>query len=445
MRVERPAHSDRRASWLCALPVMLACATSSAGAVPPSPTGPDWTDAATASRMLVVAIVDKPEPASASGATPRGYAGMPDYSGSERGRRASARIAREYGLREVSAWTIEPLRLRCVVLELPPGLDRGDLLARLGHDRRIRLAQPLQEFETLALASTAPTHSATADNLAHYNDPYFTLQHNLQAIGGEAAQRWTHGDGVRIAVIDAGVDSAHPDLSERIARQRDFVDAEARAVVAEKHGTEVAGAIAAVANNHLGIVGVAPGARLYAYRACWSTPGAGGRARCNSYTLALALGAAIAADVRIINLSLGGPPDALLAQLVAHAVERGIVVVGALPPDGRTDGFPLAVPGVVAVGMDADAVGIGPGLVAPGRDILTLQPGGGFDYVSGSSLAAAQISGAFALLLSLKPRLDRAELTGLLTRTRNADGVINACRAVAELRQRAETCTATRR
>lgn len=413
---------SRLAAW-CVLLAFTALPEAAATAAP------DWTDGDASARMVVVTIADRPDPAPAVGATPRGY-GLVDYSGGERAVAIAARLARDHGLREVSSWPIDLLRVRCLVFALPDDARRDQAIAQLAQDRRVRLVQPLQAFETL----TVPN----AQSVPAYNDPYVGLQHSFSAIEAAAAQRWSRGDGVRVAIIDAGVDVAHPDLAGRIAVQRDFVEPTRSAPRAERHGTEVAGTLAASANNHVGIVGVAPEARLHAYRACWSTDA--GRAACNSFTLALALGAAIAADVRVINLSLGGPRDMLLEQLVDAALARGIVVVGAVPPDGSMQGFPVGIDGVVAVtvaGQSPPSDGV---LAAPGRDILTLQPGGSFDYASGSSLAAAQVSGAFALLVSLRPRLGGAALAALLARSRDVDGVISACRAIVELRASNDDC-----
>jgi subtilisin family serine protease len=103
-----------------------------------------------------------------------------------------------------------------------------------------------------------------------------------------------------------------------------------------------------------------------------------------------------------------------------------------VPPDGRTDGFPVGVPGVIAVDTAERPVAAGGALRAPGRQVLTLTPGGHYDFVSGSSLAAAHVSGAVALLLALEPRLDAAAVQNLLLRTGN--GSINVCAAVAALR-----------
>ncbi len=408
------------------------------GAGPVAADEPDWSAGYDAAQMIVVAVANKPDPQPAAGATPRGYDALPNYAGGDRAVATAANLSSDYRLREVSAWVIAPLRLRCMVFALPPAADRAAVLAQLKGDRRVRIAQPLQEFETFSAGTAAAAGSAlpaasTTD--AVYNDPYLGLQHNFSAVAAAGAQRTTRGDGVRIALIDAGVDAAHPDLDGRIVQQRDFIGA-ASQNVAERHGTEVAGVIAAVANNKLGIVGIAPAAQLLAYRACWTLPAQPDSARCNSYTLALALGAALASDAHIINLSLGGPADPLLEELLAHALARGTIVVGAVPPDRRLDGFPVGVPGVIAVASAEDvqtdaAAGV---LRAPGRDILTLEPGGHYDYASGSSLATAHVTGALALLLALKPGERTAELAALLRRSQGEAGApIDICSAVAAL------------
>lgn len=442
MTAMRADHTGR--AWYRRLAFCLCALAAVPIACPAAAAVQDWSDASAVERMLVVTVRERADPGFAVGATPRGYAGAVDYAGGERAIAAAAAIADAHGLREVASWVIAPLGVRCLVFAVRDGGDRAAVIERLGGDPRVRLVQPLQDFATLASATATATDTATAPVPAPvpaYNDPYFGLQLNLGALDGAAAQRWTQGHGVRIAVIDAGVDAAHPDLAGRIVVQRDFVDDRAASPAAERHGTEVAGILAANANNRIGIVGIAPQARVHAYRACWSTRDGSGSARCNSFTLALALAEAIDAGVRIINLSLGGPRDELLAQLVEQAQQRGIVVVAAVPPDGARDGFPLGVRGVVAVDRVRDGPIAAPGvLVAPGRDILTLQPGGGFDYASGSSLAAAQVSGALALLMALRPRLDGAALAGLLARSQGEQGPINACRAVAELRKDSTGC-----
>src|SRR5690606_39267063 len=188
----------------------------------------------------------------------------------------------------------------------------------------------------------------------------------------------------------------------------------------EPHGLAVAGVIAARANEALGTIGVAPGARLVALRACWHIDPV--NAVGNSLTLAQAIAAAIDPGAAVIQLSRTGPPDPLLHRLLAAAMERRIIVVGAVP-DGAlptaagaaTAAFPTSVPGVIPVRSAELARGSSRGTVrAPGQEIATLRPGGGRAVASGSSLAAAHVSGAVALMLERRPGLDGSTARALL-------------------------------
>src|ERR1035438_2109430 len=97
--------------------------------------------------------------------------------------------------------------------------------------------------------------------------------------------------------------------------------------------TAVAGVIAAIPDNGIGIVGIAPDVRLFVFKACWRSAPTGAKATCNSFTLAQALAAAIEERVDIINLSLAGPSDPLLTRLVGRAAAAGIIGRGAVPRD----------------------------------------------------------------------------------------------------------------
>ncbi len=119
----------------------------------------------------------------------------------------------------------------------------------------------------------------------------------------------------------------------------------------------------------------------------------------------------------MINLSLGGPADPLLSKMLEQLVQQGRIVVAAMPPNERLDGFPNDVPGVLVV-RSSSATPAMPGVLsAPGTDILTTQPNGRYDFTSGSSMATAHVSGMAALLLSLQPSMDAKALRALMQRT----------------------------
>ena len=234
------------------------------------------------------------------------------------------------------------------------------------------------------------------------------------------------GQGVDVAIVDTGVDTAHPDLQGRLREVRDLISADPTAFNRDHHGTEVAGIIAAGSNNHLGIVGMAPKAMLDVYKACWYPQHAGAGAGCNSFTLWPRRWSRSAIRARASsNLSLGGPADTLLRKLLEQLLRQGRIVVAAMPPDGHLDGFPDATPGVIVV-RSSSAAPSPPGVLsAPGEDILTTQPNGGYDFTSGSSMATAHVSGVVALLLALAPQLDARSVHELLQRTsRQRDGLL---------------------
>ncbi|HJV70691.1 S8 family serine peptidase [Ideonella sp.] len=406
------------------------------------------------SRYIVLAV-DNPleNPAGRAGSSLGSYAPPTRYVLGSRAAAALASLAHEHGLREAAGWPIAALGWHCVVYELPAGRSRDALLATLAHDPRVRLVQPLQDFDTRGSTSAPePGPSRNEGPLPgsaiplYYNDPYVDLQRGFVDTGAAQAHRLSTGAGVRIAVVDTGAALDHPDLLGRVAAQHDLVGDSAgpagRTADADRHGTAVAGVIAAVGNNGEGIVGIAPQAQLEIFCACWPRGAAGGPAntggaRCNSFTLAKALAAVLATQARIVNLSLGGPRDPLLDRLLAELLRQGRIVVGALPPDGRRGGFPTGTPGVIAAGVageiDPAAADV---LAAPGRDVLTLQPGGRYDYASGSSIAAAHVTGVAALLLAADPRLDRATLGAALLEHGSGPARLNASAALASIETR---------
>jgi subtilisin family serine protease len=336
-------------------------------------------------------------------------------------------LEQRYRLTLVFAWTMESLGEQCVVFEVPLGRSAHDVAQQLAGDPRVSIAQTVETFRTEG------------------GDPYAPLQHGSTTLRLDQAHRYATGKGVKVAVVDTGVDFDHPDLRERVKKAQNFVDRGERSFTSDIHGTAVAGLIAATANNDVGIAGAAPQAEIYALKACWEQPPGAHQAVCTSYTLAKAVDYAIVQGAQVLNFSLAGPPDPLLGKLIDHALAKGIVVVAA---DGGSaaQSFPASYKGVIGVMGSNDLNGpptvpaghSGAMLAAPGVDILTTMPHNTYDLFSGSSAAAAEISGIAALLLEKNPRLTPPEISAILHKTAHpiaADpvGEVDACAAVASL------------
>jgi subtilisin family serine protease len=425
-----------RLAAIALLGLLTGCALRSAALRPPPLPDQAKVDP---THFLVITVRNDPQPALATpGSTPRGYAAAGVYGVSSRTRWMTHAIERDYRLREVSAWPIESLRVNCIVVRLPDLTPRSTLIAQLERDSRVESVQPLNAFASetnsnVDAASYSPSSPPETRS-------YLALQLNLRELGVLQAQKLSEGAAVRVAVIDTGVDYRHPDLRGRIITRHDFVAA-GDDFTGDRHGTEVAGVIAATANGGRGVLGVAPQARLIAFKACWPLRGDAAQAACNTFTLAQALEAAIAAHVDVVNLSLAGPPDPLLARLIRYGMARGIIYIGAVPPprSGLTRAFPIDIPGVLGVQSAEDAARHSPHLLAPGHGILTLVPDGHYDFASGSSLATAEVTGIVALLLADGRRLSALQVEQILTRSSRQFPApagtltsVNACAAIAE-------------
>lgn len=351
----------------------------------------------------------------------RTYAGTPARVAS-----ALDAIARDHRLSSVEGWPMRSLGVHCAVFEVEAGASVDAVIAGLEADERVESVQRMQQFQLQASGAREA-----------WDDPYLSLQSSLSDSGITRAHRWATGKGVRIAIIDTGIDVRHPDLRGQAIESRSFIPGDRGA--ADRHGTAVAGVIASIAGNRRGIVGVAPAARILALKACVQRS-ADGRGGCTSFSLARALDHAITAGSDVLNLSLGGPADPLLERLLATAIAQDIVVVAAQGDGGRSTAFPADVRGVIAVASESSRAEA-TRLAAPGRDVLTLVPPDGYDYLSGSSMAAAHVSGIVALLLERAPALHAGDVESLLLRTarpaERADAdtgrTVSACDALAEL------------
>ena len=303
-------------------------------------------------------------------------------------------LARNHDLKLVAAWPMPALGVDCFVMEAHGQQVIARLVDAMASDARVESAQSMNTFHML-----------------DHNDPLFPLQPGARLWHLAEVHKVTTGLNVRIAEVDTGVELDHPDLRGRVAMARDFVGTQT--VAGEAHGTAVAGIIAARADDGIGIAGVAPDATLLVLRACQQVPGQSS-ATCNSFTLAKALQFALEHDAQVINLSLGGPRDRLLERLLDVGLAHHIIVVAAADPRVIGGGFPADYPGVLAVASDGDGNVPSGALLAPGRDIPAPTPGQSWGFVTGSSYAAAQVTGAVALLLERAPAMDAVQVRSAL-------------------------------
>ena len=276
----------------------------------------------------------------------------------------------------------------------------SDVIRALEADAAVGAAQPNYRF---ALQQNGPP--ATAEPNA--------MQYALAKLRLLQAHQYSTGEKVLLAVIDSGVDTSHPEIADAIA---DSFDAVGSTQPPDTHGTAMVGAIIA----HLNLKGVAPAARILAVRAFTRTEG-------TTLTILKGIDWAVARGARIINMSLAGPRDPEITRALAAARQKGVVLVAAAGNAGPKSLplYPAADPGVIAVtATDADdhllaAANRGRhiAVAAPGVDILGPAPGGGYQMSTGTSVAAAHISGIVALLLAVHPSLKPDTVRKLLVST----------------------------
>jgi subtilisin family serine protease len=188
----------------------------------------------------------------------------------------------------------------------------------------------------------------------------------------------------------------------------------------------MAGAI--VAKSRL--TGVAPGARVIAVRAFSST--SSGSASGTSYDVARAVDRAVDEGARVVNLSFAGPQDPMLQQSLKAARDKGVVLIAAAGNAGPKSEplYPAADPSVIAVtatdSEDRVYQGANRGkyiaVAAPGVDVLVPAPDRSYELSTGTSIAAAQVSGVAALLLARNPALSPDNVRQIITDSASAMG-----------------------
>ncbi len=226
------------------------------------------------------------------------------------------------------------------------------------------------------------------------------------------------GAGVTVAVIDTGVDASHPDLVDNVLPGLDGWSAQHDGRTdAARHGTGVAALIAGHGHGsggRDGVLGIAPEAKILPV-------GAVPRGYDTFLPADLATGIRWAVDhgADVICMAIGGGSDPAIADSVSYALDHGVTLVAAAGnrPRDHSLTFPAAYPGVIAVSAtgrsgefaaDVSVAAWGVLLSAPGVEMVSAAPGGGYATDSGTSYATALVAGAAALVRARWPQLTGA-------------------------------------
>jgi Subtilase family len=325
--------------------------------------------------------------------------------GLDRLRAAVARL----GVSIMASEDLAILGSTAVRLHIDNGRSPAEVIRALAAVQLVAVAQP-QYVYTLDQQSGAPAPAARSEGQA--GD---AAQYILQKLSLADVHRMVKGTNVPIAVIDSEIDVTHPDLEGVVAQRYDAVGAPDKP---HPHGTGMAGAIGA----HQRLLGTAPAARLLAVHAFSASAAT---AESTTFNILKGINWAVGQGVRVINMSFAGPKDPSLERALKAAYDRNIVLIAAAGNAGPKSPplFPGADPNVIAVtATDVDDklfAGANRGkyvsVAAPGVDILVPAPENAYQITTGTSVAAAEVSGIVALLLERNPKLTPADIRRILT------------------------------
>lgn len=340
-------------------------------------------------------------------------------------------VLRRYGATLIARQRFELAGVTIIRARIEAGRDLRAVLTQMADDSSIAGAQPNYLFELqqdpLSRVSL-PADAATASSNLTAQAPVPSLrladpdmaargsvavrrilppQYVVEKLRLAEARKFAQGRGVRVGLIDSGVDMEHPEIRGSVLGYLDAVDGLA---TPHAHGTSMATAIVA----HGELQGIAPAVGLVAARAFGGPQATAANGK--SFQILTALEWLVQQRARIVNLSFAGPQDRLLTKALAGAKGRGVIAVAAAGNGGSRAAplYPGADASVIAVtATDAEDKVFSEAnrggyiaVAAPGVDVLTGEPGGRYAFTSGTSIAAAHVSGLVALLLEKQPELD---------------------------------------
>lgn len=291
------------------------------------------------------------------------------------------------------------------ILELPSGASPKAVVAQLSAHPHIKFA----ELDRRVKSSFAPT------------DPYFGSEWHLPKVGASSAWDTTQGAGVTIAILDSGVDAAHPDLSPNLVAGYNFYSNNSDTTDACGHGTAVAGVAAAAINNGTGVAGVAGQSKVMPIRVAYFDATANG---CYAYYSTIANGLTYAADhgARVANVSYGGLAASSTVQSAAQYMKgKGGLVFVSAGNDGidaniapTTAMIPVSATDTNDSRASWSTYGAFVAMSAPGAGIWTTSMGGIYQAWTGTSFSSPLTAGVAALMMAANPALDGAKIESLM-------------------------------
>lgn len=303
------------------------------------------------------------------------------------------------------------------------GLKVTDSFYSTLNDRYVILFRAPRNRNTKALIfalESDPRIHSVQHNYA-YDLAEGSMQYALDVIGVEPMWESTAGKNIRIAMIDTAVDSSHPDLVGQNIKQISAFDEKISAKLS--HGTAIAG----ILSGNGKVKGIVPDSHIIAVEAFRSSRKNRYKGRSSSYHIVSALDLAAQQQPHIINMSLTGPKDSLLNRAIHELHNNGILIVAAAGNGGKQakPAYPAAYENVLAVTAtdSADLLydqanrGDYIFISAPGVNIFTASAKRGYGLNSGTSFAAAHLTGLIALLMDKNPKLDSAAVIELLRAT----------------------------
>jgi subtilisin family serine protease len=396
-------------------------------------------------RQLLHIYMSVQEFATAAAFVPERILVLIPFDSAEAVNATAKKLAADHHLEVIEVDHLSSLNTALIVYKILDGSDIQEKVKVLLKIPQVQIAQPDYVYQTSGLQK----QEINADAQLKYGPRLI----RADRLGSSMA-----GKGVRIAIVDTGVDFNHPALSRKIV---EHVDVTGTGFRPDIHGTLLAGIIASDPKSVAGIAGIAQQSEIVAIEACRPSDAQAVQAECWSLTLAKGLDLAIQKKVRIINMSLGGPSEKLVTRLVDEAVNRGIVVVAAAGNSGPRGqpSYPAALPNVIAVtAVDANeklypqaTQGDFIDLAAPGVEIVSTGPGARLLISSGTSLATAFVTGVAALIVEQQPQLSPQAIQALMERTAKdlgppgkdaqfGSGLIDACKAIAQLTSDQRLC-----